>query len=105
MTDAIGRRRGAAPIRRCHHERTQVTLGCMTWEAPFDQELWEHQGQALTVRELVLRLADAPDPDARVLVGVYDGSSVVLRQPVDLSAETNGAEWRVVLTGGQLIAE
>jgi len=75
----------------------------VNWEAPFGQELWEHQGQPLTVRELRLRLAEAADQDAPVYVGMYDGSSVALRLPIDVSAETNGTDWRVVLTGGEAV--
>lgn len=76
----------------------------MDWEAPFDQELWNLQGgHHLTVRELVRRLLEAPDQDAAVLIGVHDGSTVELRLPLDLSAETNGVEWRVVLTGGEAV--
>lgn len=71
------------------------------WEAPYEQSLWEHQGQRLTVAELRLRLAEAPD-DASVLVGTYDGQTVDLRVPIDVSAEANedGAV-RVVITGGE----
>jgi hypothetical protein len=75
----------------------------MNWSAPFDQELWEHQGHPLTVGELRTRLAEVADKDAPVFVGIYDGSNVVVRLPVDLSAETDGNGWRVVLTGGQVV--
>ena len=73
----------------------------MTWRAPYEQSLWEHQGHPLTVGELRMRLAEAPE-DAPVLVGSYDGQHLDLRLPIDVSAEENedGAV-RVVITGSE----
>ena len=63
--------------------------------------MWEHQGHPLTVGELRLRLAEAPD-DAPVLIGFYDGKRVDLRLPTDVSAEENDdGAIRIVITGGE----
>jgi len=73
----------------------------VTWEAPFGQSLWEHQGQPLTVGELRQRLAAAPD-DAAVFVGTFNGRAVDLRLPLDVSAEQDAeGSVRVVITGGE----
>jgi hypothetical protein len=53
---------------------------------------------------LGLRLAEVSDQDALVYAGIYDGSSVVVRLPLDVSAETDGSHWCVVLTVGESVS-
>jgi hypothetical protein len=73
----------------------------VTWQEP-NQDLWERQGEPLTVKWLRIALDGAPD-DAPVLIGFYDGLGVELREPVDMSAETSdtGAV-RVVITAADI---
>jgi hypothetical protein len=73
----------------------------MTWHEP-EQDLWERQRSPLTVKWLRLALDGAPE-DAPVLIGFYDGSEVLLREPVDVSAEQNGeGAIRVVITAADI---
>src|SRR3954471_24128115 len=91
-----------APERHFHSDNAQRRqTDQVTWEAPYGQSLWEHQGQPLTAGELRQRLAEAPD-DAAIIVGTYNGQDVDLRLPVDVSAEQDAeGSVRVVITGGE----
>jgi hypothetical protein len=73
----------------------------MTWHEP-EQDLWERQRGPLTVKGLRAALDGAPE-DAPILIGFYDGSRVLLREPVDVSAEQDDTgDIRVVITAVEI---
>ena len=71
------------------------------WDEQTD--IWEHQGNALTVGELVSRLSDV-QPDLPIMVAVVDGTGEAgITRPVEIGFTGQGDQpGAVVITVAQI---